>query len=213
MWKEHVALTTSFPQASLPPSGAEAAMDPVTVRRKRLVYRSKQRGWLEVDLLLGTWAQKNVPTLTVAEMDSYEDILNLETLDIFSFISGNADPPAFVDTAMMKRLRDTDDWMVSCRAHALSDDTLLENMASGLRRLGRLHRPRSHPFLWSAAEVQGGFVEGVRHVQPPGPVARELRLGKAPQQPYVTESKPRLIVGADCFVIFGRFVLRWAALI
>jgi hypothetical protein len=26
------------------------------VRRKRMIYRSKQRGWLEADLLLGTWA-------------------------------------------------------------------------------------------------------------------------------------------------------------
>ena len=30
------------------------------IRKKRLVYRSKQRGWLEVDLLLGTWASENV---------------------------------------------------------------------------------------------------------------------------------------------------------
>lgn len=48
MWREHVALTTSFPEASLPPRGSEASVDPETVRRKRLVYRSKQRGWLEV---------------------------------------------------------------------------------------------------------------------------------------------------------------------
>lgn len=106
MWKDHVALTTSFPEASLPPgAGGQAAVSPDAVRRKRLVYRSKQRGWLEVDLLMGTWAEKNVPHLSVEEMDSYEDILNLETVDIFNFIAGNADPPAFVDTPMMKRLQ------------------------------------------------------------------------------------------------------------
>ncbi|CAM9470843.1 unnamed protein product [Laminaria digitata] len=106
MWKDHVALTTSFPEASLPPgAGGQAAVSPDAVRRKRLVYRSKQRGWLEVDLLMGTWAEKNVPHLTIEEMDSYEDILNLETVDIFSFIAGNAEPPAFVDTPMMKRLQ------------------------------------------------------------------------------------------------------------
>lgn len=48
MWREHIALNTSFPEASLPPRGSEASVDPETVRRKRLVYRSKQRGWLEV---------------------------------------------------------------------------------------------------------------------------------------------------------------------
>ena len=34
----------------LPENGSDVA-----ARRKRLIYRSKQRGWLEVDLLLGTW--------------------------------------------------------------------------------------------------------------------------------------------------------------
>lgn len=48
MWKEHVALTTTFPEASLPPGGGIGAVSPDAVRRKRLVYRSKQRGWLEV---------------------------------------------------------------------------------------------------------------------------------------------------------------------
>lgn len=47
MWKDHVALTTSFPDASLPPDGKDG-VSPDIVRRKRLVYRSKQRGWLEV---------------------------------------------------------------------------------------------------------------------------------------------------------------------
>ncbi len=46
-----------------------------------------------------------MPGLSAAEMDSYEDILNLETVDIFNFIAGNADPPAFVDTPMMARLQ------------------------------------------------------------------------------------------------------------
>lgn len=59
----------------------------------------------QVDLLLGTWAEQNVPSLTAEEMESYEDILNLETLDIFNFITGNAKPPAFVDTPMMARLQ------------------------------------------------------------------------------------------------------------
>lgn len=60
---------------------------------------------LQVDLLLGTWAEKNVPGLSVPDMDSYEDILNLETVDIFNFITKNAEPPAFVDTPMMARLQ------------------------------------------------------------------------------------------------------------
>lgn len=55
--------------------------------------------------MLGTWAEKNVAGLSTADMDRYEDILNLETVDIFNFITGNAEPPAFVDTPMMARLQ------------------------------------------------------------------------------------------------------------
>lgn len=62
---------------------------------------------VQVDLLLGTWAEKNVPGLSSSEMDSYEDILNLETVDIFNFVTGNAEPPSFVDTLMLARLQVT----------------------------------------------------------------------------------------------------------
>ncbi|KAL9187699.1 hypothetical protein ACHAXT_006077 [Thalassiosira profunda] len=74
------------------PSAAdeERALD---VRRKRLVYRSKQRGWLEVDLLLGTWASENVPTLTVDELDQFERFVNLETIDIYNVLTLRTDVP------------------------------------------------------------------------------------------------------------------------
>ncbi|CAM9616115.1 unnamed protein product, partial [Discosporangium mesarthrocarpum] len=105
MWKDHVALKTKFPKSSLPPEGDPAVSSDV-VRRKRLLYRSKQRGWLEVDLLLGTWADANVPSLSAEELDQYEDILNCETVVILALISGNSpEIPAFVDTPMMRRLQ------------------------------------------------------------------------------------------------------------
>ena len=37
-------------------------------RRRRLIYRSRQRGWLEVDLLLGKWATENVPKLNAEQL-------------------------------------------------------------------------------------------------------------------------------------------------
>ena len=57
MLAEHHRLKTEdLPAASLSPAERAGGVDAEAVRRKRLVYRSKQRGWLEVDLLLGTWA-------------------------------------------------------------------------------------------------------------------------------------------------------------
>uniref|UniRef100_A0AAV1UK48 Succinate dehydrogenase assembly factor 2, mitochondrial n=1 Tax=Peronospora matthiolae TaxID=2874970 RepID=A0AAV1UK48_9STRA len=87
-------------------SQGEHEVDADEANHKRVIYRSKQRGWLEVDLLLGRWASQNVMQLSSEELREYEDILNEETIDIFNYISGK-DPhvPARVDTPMMKRLQ------------------------------------------------------------------------------------------------------------
>jgi succinate dehydrogenase assembly factor 2 len=81
-------------------------VDALQVRQKRLLYRSKQRGWLEVDLLLGSWAAENVGGLSEAEMDQYEAILNMETIDIFNVINGRQDAPPDADNPILARLRE-----------------------------------------------------------------------------------------------------------
>lgn len=62
-------------------------------RRKRLIYRSKQRGWLEVDLLLGTWASMHVPTLNTHELNEFERFVNMETIDIYNVLTLRSDVP------------------------------------------------------------------------------------------------------------------------
>lgn len=87
----------------------EATMDSVekdVARRKRMIYRSKQRGWLEADILMGSWAVQYVPALTEAQLDEYETILNEETIDIFNYITGkDALPPRLQGLGLMKELQ------------------------------------------------------------------------------------------------------------
>ena len=106
--KEHHRLKTeNIPENSFAPSEKVTGIDADLIRRKRLLYRSKQRGWLEVDLLLGSWAAENVFSLTEEEMNQYEDLLNQETIDIFNLINKKIDPlPPHLDTKIMKRLQD-----------------------------------------------------------------------------------------------------------
>ena len=68
------------------------------VRKKRLVYRSKQRGWLEVDLLLGTWANENVHLLSPEELDEFEAFVNMETIDIYNIVTLRIDIPESLRT-------------------------------------------------------------------------------------------------------------------
>lgn len=84
---------------------SEAEKD--AARRKRMIYRSKQRGWLEADILLGSWAVINVPTLTADELDQYEVLLQEETIDIYNYVSGKDPLPDHLkNLSVMKNLQD-----------------------------------------------------------------------------------------------------------
>jgi succinate dehydrogenase flavin-adding protein (antitoxin of CptAB toxin-antitoxin module) len=40
-----------------------------------MLYRSKQRGWLELDLLVGMWAERQLPSMDVGMLQSYAGVL------------------------------------------------------------------------------------------------------------------------------------------
>ena len=76
------------------------------VRRKRLIYRSKQRGWLEVDLLLGTFAHQNVPHLSAEQLDEYESFVNQETIDIYNIITLRLDVPEQLKGTIVEQIQE-----------------------------------------------------------------------------------------------------------
>ena len=102
--KEHFSVRKSFPESSQPDVGER--VDVRAAHRKRLVYRAKQRGWLEVDLLMGSFAVDNVPTFSDEEAAQFEAILNCETLDIFNMITKQKAIPEVLQSPMMLRLQE-----------------------------------------------------------------------------------------------------------
>lgn len=68
------------------------------LRRKVLVnsllYRSKQRGFLEMDLLVGIWAEKQVPNLSEAMLVQFSEVLDQENPDLYKWLTGQQQPPA-----------------------------------------------------------------------------------------------------------------------
>lgn len=101
--ESYAALPVEYPEHALAADGRDITLD--TIVRKRLIYRAKQRGWLEVDLLMGTYATENVPAMTDAELVQFERILGAETIDIYNYVSGKDEVPEELRGSVMDDLQ------------------------------------------------------------------------------------------------------------
>ena len=76
------------------------------IRRKRLLFRSWHRGTKEIDLLVGSFAERHLAAFSAAEIDRYEALLDNDDGDLFDWITGRAPPPPECDDDILHRLRD-----------------------------------------------------------------------------------------------------------
>jgi antitoxin CptB len=72
--------------------------------RKRLLYRSWHRGTREMDLLLGRFAERNLPTFSARQVELYEALLEYSDSDLYDWMSGRERPPPALDHDVMKLL-------------------------------------------------------------------------------------------------------------
>eukprot|EP00918_Siedleckia_nematoides_P101468 GHVU01221642.1.p3 GENE.GHVU01221642.1~~GHVU01221642.1.p3 ORF type:complete len:132 (-),score=17.54 GHVU01221642.1:1756-2151(-) len=100
-----------------PPSGAlrrypfvrrlsSSALEDIDyVEIKRLLYRSKQRGWLELDLIIGKYVQKRVFSMTARDKAALIRILACENPDLFHWITGlEKVPPEYRQNHILEEL-------------------------------------------------------------------------------------------------------------
>ncbi|GAA5851282.1 hypothetical protein JCM5353_006815 [Sporobolomyces roseus] len=67
--------------------------EPTEVLRKRLVYESRKRGILEMDLILSTFAQQRLNSLNDRQLREYDRFLTLPDWTIFYYVTGKAEAP------------------------------------------------------------------------------------------------------------------------
>ena len=58
-----------------------------------LLYRAKQRGFLELDIIVGGWAERHLPGLSDAELASFGEVLDVENPDLFKWLTGQSETP------------------------------------------------------------------------------------------------------------------------
>ena len=60
----------------------------------------------EADLITGPFADRHIDTLTDAELDQYERLLDVREQDLLAWIMGQAAVPSDQDTPLFRRVRD-----------------------------------------------------------------------------------------------------------
>ena len=76
----------------------------MTIRRKKLLFRSWHRGTRELDLIFGSFADAAIETLDERELDDYERLLNLPDTDLMDWMLIGKPVPAEIDGALVRRI-------------------------------------------------------------------------------------------------------------
>jgi antitoxin CptB len=66
-------------------------------RRKRLLFRAQRRGFKEVDLIFGQYAEAQLPHLDEAGLDRFEALLTAPDQDVYAWLRGAEAVPAAYD--------------------------------------------------------------------------------------------------------------------
>ena len=100
-------MSVRLPGSEAPESPHDTSRDddPAYRRRRQLRFRSWHRGTKEADLRLGTFADAHLDDFTDAELEQFAVLLEHNDADLYDWATGRADPPAALDTPILRRLR------------------------------------------------------------------------------------------------------------
>jgi antitoxin CptB len=74
-------------------------------RRKKLRFRAWRRGFREIDLILGGFADAHLATLDESGLQDFEALLDAPDQDVYAWLIGQAPTPAEFDTQTFAQIR------------------------------------------------------------------------------------------------------------
>ena len=74
-------------------------------RRKRLLFRAQRRGFKEVDLIFGAYAQEQLWNLDTPGLDQFEALLTAPDQEVYAWLRGAAPVPADYDNPVFAGLQ------------------------------------------------------------------------------------------------------------
>jgi len=83
-------------------TGSTLAGGNLDVRRRKLLFRAWHRGMREMDLILGQYADQYLPAFTDAELDEFEQLLEVLDRDLLKWVTGESPTPEEHDTPLFR---------------------------------------------------------------------------------------------------------------
>jgi antitoxin CptB len=77
----------------------------IETRRKKLLFRAQRRGFKEVDLIFGAFADAHLAGLDGGQLDRFEALLAVPDWQIYEWLTGAAPVPAEHDNDVFTALR------------------------------------------------------------------------------------------------------------
>ena len=84
---------------------SDETAEPLDRRRKKLRFRAWRRGFRELDLILGGFADRKLDVLDDAALDAFEALLNANDQDVYEWIVQIAPAPPEYETPTLALIR------------------------------------------------------------------------------------------------------------
>ena len=78
--------------------------DNLEQRRKRLAFRARHRGMKELDLLIGSFAERHLAAFSPDQLDRFEALLDLPEPLMYGWLVGGEAPPDDLDNDVLTLL-------------------------------------------------------------------------------------------------------------
>ena len=86
-------------------TGSRLSSDGLDARRKRLLFRCWHRGTKELDLIIGGFADAHLPTLSEAELDQLEQIIEAPEPELYAALTADGPPPQGVFGKVFEKMK------------------------------------------------------------------------------------------------------------
>jgi antitoxin CptB len=86
-------------------TGTTRTSDGLDHRRRKLLFRAWHRGIREMDLIMGRFADSHIDSLSAAELDEFEVLMQVPDQQLYAWVNGSEPVPAERDTPLLRQLR------------------------------------------------------------------------------------------------------------